>query len=44
MLRYAGWPVVMENGVDEMKAIARIIAPHHDEDGVGRVIEQYVLQ
>lgn len=44
MLRYAGWPVVMENGVDEMKAIARIIAPHHDEDGVGRIIEQYVLQ
>lgn len=43
MLRYAGWPVVMENGVDEMKAIARIIAPHHMEDGVGRVIEQYVL-
>lgn len=43
MLRYAGWPVVMENGVDEMKAIARIIAPHHKEDGVGRVIEQYVL-
>lgn len=43
MLRYSGWPVVMENGVDEMKAIARIIAPHHDADGVGRVIEQYVL-
>ena len=43
MLRYAGWPVVMENGVAEMKAIARIIAPHHDADGVGRVIEQYVL-
>lgn len=43
MLRYAGWPVVMENGVDEMKAIARIIAPHHMQDGVGRVIEEYVL-
>lgn len=43
MLRFAGWPVVMENGVDEMKAIARIIAPHHNEDGVAQVIEKYVL-
>ncbi len=44
MLRYAGWPVVMENGVAEMKEIAKIVAPHHDEDGVGRVIEEYVLK
>lgn len=43
MLRYSGWPVVMENGVDEMKGIARIIAPHHNEDGVAQVIERYVL-
>lgn len=43
MLRYAGWPVVMENGEEALKRIARIVAPHHDADGVGRVIEQYVL-
>ncbi|MDO4357463.1 MAG: Cof-type HAD-IIB family hydrolase [Clostridia bacterium] len=44
MLRYAGWPVVMENGEPELKKIARIVAPHHAEDGVGRVIEEYVLK
>lgn len=43
MLAEAGWPVAMENGVEELKRKARIIAPHHMDGGVGRVIEKYVL-
>jgi len=43
MLDAAGWPVAMENAEDCVKARARIIAPHHDEGGVGQVIERYVL-
>ena len=43
MLRYAGWPVVMANGADEVKPLARIIAPGNDEAGVAQVIERYVL-
>lgn len=43
MLDIVGWPVVMENGEDCVKARARIIAPHHDEGGVGQIIERYVL-
>lgn len=44
MLNVAGWPVAMENGEDIVKDAARIIAPHHDEGGVGQVIEKYVLK
>lgn len=44
MLLAAGWPVAMENAVDEVKRRARLIAPRHDEDGVARVLEQYVLE
>ena len=43
MLSAVGWPVVMENGVDEVKAIARIIAPKNTEGGVGQVILKHVL-
>ena len=43
MLLSAGWPAVMSNGTDEMKSIARIIAPDCDSSGVGRIIEEYVL-
>lgn len=43
MLQYAGWPVVMENGLEEIKPVARIIAPHHDRSGVGRVLMERVL-
>lgn len=44
MLETAGWPVVMENGEDCAKRAARIIAPPNHEDGVGVVIEEYVLK
>lgn len=43
MLETVGWPVAMENGEDCVKARAKIIAPHHDEGGVGRIIEKYIL-
>lgn len=43
MFEYAGWPVAMENGIDKVKKLAKIIAPHHDEGGVGQVIYKYVL-
>ena len=42
MLRVAGWPVVMENAEPRVKPLARILAPKNTEDGVARVIEQYV--
>ncbi len=43
MIRAAGVGAAMENAVDELKAEADIIAPHHDLSGVGRVIRKYVL-
>ena len=44
MLLAAGWPVAMENAVEDVKRCARLIAPHHDADGVARILEQYVLE
>ncbi len=44
MLRAAGWGVAMENALPEVKASARLIAPHHDAAGVAQVINQYVLK
>ena len=43
LLQAAGCPVAMGNSVDELKAVARIIAPHHTQGGVGRVILERVL-
>ena len=43
MLLSAGWPVAMENGVNRIKAVARIIAPKNTEDGVAKVLEKMVL-
>ncbi|MDO4741483.1 MAG: Cof-type HAD-IIB family hydrolase [Eubacteriales bacterium] len=44
MLLSAGWPVAMENGTDGIKAIARIIALPNTQDGVGKILEKYVLE
>ena len=44
MLEAAGWPVAMGNGVDALKAVARIIAPTDAEDGVARVVFERVLE
>jgi Cof subfamily protein (haloacid dehalogenase superfamily) len=43
MMRYAGLSVAMENGQDETKEWADVIAPLNDEDGVSYIIEKYIL-
>jgi len=43
MFKIAGIPVAMENAIDELKNIAKMTAPHHDQDGVAKVIRQNVL-
>lgn len=42
MLRYAGTAVVMENGEEEMRAIADIIAPSNEKGGVADILERLV--
>jgi len=44
LLAASGWPVAMENAVEGLKECARLIAPHHDQSGVGRVIRKYILE
>ena len=43
MLRCAGFPVAMENAIDEIKAAARRVAPDHDQSGVAKVLRDLVL-
>lgn len=43
MLENAGVPIAMENAVERLKAVARHIAPHHGESGVGRMLTKLVL-
>lgn len=43
MLEAAGFSVVMENGLDSMKAIADYITVSNQEDGVAKAIEKFVL-
>jgi hydroxymethylpyrimidine pyrophosphatase-like HAD family hydrolase len=33
----------MENAPDEVRAVARHVAPHVDEQGAARIIEELVL-
>lgn len=40
MLGYAAFPVVMANADDEIKSIARLVAPSNDEDGVAWVLNR----
>ena len=42
MLRAAGTPVVMSNGCDECKSIARWVAPSNDQDGVYAAVRRFV--
>ena len=44
MLSFAGVPVVMGNGVTELKTRGWAITGSNDEDGVAAAIEQYALQ
>ena len=43
LLSASGWPVAMENAVEELKKSARLTAPHHDRSGVGKIIRKYIL-
>lgn len=43
MLKWAGTAVAMGNSADEVKAIADVIAPTHDECGVAWAIRELVL-
>ncbi|NLG24825.1 MAG: HAD family phosphatase [Clostridiales bacterium] len=43
MLTFAGLPVAMGNAIDELKAIAAVVAAPCHEGGVGRAIERYAL-
>lgn len=44
MVRYAGWGVSMANGIDELRAAARLVSRgSHDDDGVAEILETYVL-
>lgn len=43
MLRWAGYSFAMENGMDCAREAAGQIAPSNQEDGVGRMVERYVL-
>jgi Cof subfamily protein (haloacid dehalogenase superfamily) len=42
MLKYAGLPIAMANGVDELKQAAQWIAPSNDEDGVVWALERII--
>ena len=44
MIEWAGYGVAMANGIDRVKQAAKIISPWtNDQDGVGKIIEKYVL-
>lgn len=43
MLKACGFPVAVGNAVDEVKAVAKYIAPPNDADGVADAVEKFVL-
>ncbi|MEE0061459.1 MAG: Cof-type HAD-IIB family hydrolase [Acutalibacteraceae bacterium] len=43
MIQYAGLGVAMGNAVDEVKAAANLITVTNDEDGVAKIVEEYML-
>jgi Cof subfamily protein (haloacid dehalogenase superfamily) len=43
MIEFAGLGVAMENAVDDVKSIAQHITSSNDEDGVAKVIEDFIL-
>lgn len=44
MIEWAGLGACMEDGAEEVKAIADLVIPPCDEDGVATFIDQYVLR
>jgi len=43
MLRFAGLGVAMGNASDEVKAVADLVTLPNDQDGIARVVSQYIL-
>jgi len=43
MVQWAGLGIAMGNAVDELKAVADVIAPSCDEDGLAWAIERHIL-
>lgn len=43
MIQYAGLGVCMENGSPDVCALADVVAPSNDADGVAEIIEKYML-
>ncbi len=43
MLEFAGTPVVMGNGLDELKARGWAVTAHNDDAGVAAAIERFIL-
>ncbi|MGF1699410.1 sugar-phosphatase [Photobacterium makurazakiensis] len=43
MIEYAGLGVAMENATEDTKALANHITASNDDDGVAKVIEQFIL-
>ncbi|MFC5652333.1 Cof-type HAD-IIB family hydrolase [Paenibacillus solisilvae] len=44
LFQQCGWPVAMENAIDELKAIAREVTASNDKDGVALILERYLLE
>lgn len=43
LLQAAGFGVAMANGAPQLRALADLVAPAANEDGVARVVEEYLL-
>ena len=43
MLENVGWPVAVDNAIDEVKRACRLVAPSCEDDGVAQTIRKYVL-
>ena len=43
MLEYAGYGVAVENAVEELKSVAWKVAPKCEDDGVLKILNEYVL-
>ncbi|MCH5461696.1 HAD family phosphatase [Lactobacillus sp. LC28-10] len=44
MLKLVGMPIVMANGLPNVKQVARYLTTDNDHDGVGQGIEKFILQ
>lgn len=44
MLKLAKYSYAMENGMDEVKAVAKYVAPNNNESGVFKVLEKYLQE